>query len=155
MGVRGSIPSPGLNTVRFGGNTTCIEVRGNDNELIILDGGTGIFQLGQALISEFPLKANIFITHTHWDHIQGLPLFTPIFVPGNEVTIHGAADPTTQRGIGEILSRQMEYAYFPHHEPTRNDDDLERVFEEALQRNKVGSEDPTFELAREGLSVTL
>ncbi len=119
-GVRGSIPSPGPKTIRYGGNTTCIEVRGNDNELLILDGGTGIFPLGQNLVSEFPLKAHVFISHTHWDHIQGLPLFLPIFVPGNEVTIHGAADPITQRGIGEVLSRQMEYAYFPVREAELN-----------------------------------
>ncbi|MES9991913.1 MAG: MBL fold metallo-hydrolase [Candidatus Thiodiazotropha sp.] len=119
-GVRGSIPSPGPETVRYGGNTTCIEVRGDNNELLILDGGTGIFPLGQRLIPEFPLKAHIFITHTHWDHIQGLPMFLPIFAPGNEVTIYGAADPITQRDIGEVLARQMEYAYFPVREAELN-----------------------------------
>ena len=119
-GVRGSIPSPGPKTVHYGGNTTCIEVRGDNNELLILDGGTGIFPLGQMLIPEFPLKAYIFITHTHWDHIQGLPMFLPIFVPGNEVTIHGPADPITQRDIGEVLARQMEYAYFPVREAELN-----------------------------------
>ena len=119
-GVRGSIPIPGPETVHYGGNTTCIEVRGDNNELLILDAGTGIFPLGQSLIPEFPLKVHIFITHTHWDHIQGLPLFLPIFVPGNEVTIHGAADPITQRDIGEVLARQMEYAYFPVREAELN-----------------------------------
>jgi phosphoribosyl 1,2-cyclic phosphodiesterase len=119
-GVRGSIPSPGPKTVYYGGNTTCIEVRGDNNELLILDGGTGIFPLGQSLVSEFPLKAHIFITHTHWDHIQGLPMFLPIFVPGNDVTIYGAADPITQRDIGEVLARQMEYAYFPVREAELN-----------------------------------
>jgi phosphoribosyl 1,2-cyclic phosphodiesterase len=119
-GVRGSIPSPGPKTVHYGGNTTCIEVRGGNNELLILDGGTGIFPLGQKLINEFPLKVHIFITHTHWDHIQGLPLFLPIFVPGNEITIHGAADPITQRDISEVLARQMEYAYFPVREAELN-----------------------------------
>jgi phosphoribosyl 1,2-cyclic phosphodiesterase len=119
-GVRGSIPSPGPKTVHYGGNTTCIEVRGDMNELLILDGGTGIFPLGQSLTPEFPLKAHIFITHTHWDHIQGLPMFLPIFIPGNEVTIYGAADPITQRDIGEVLARQMEYAYFPVREAELN-----------------------------------
>lgn len=112
-GVRGSIPTPGEKTVRYGGNTTCIEVRGDHNELIVLDGGTGIFQLAQSLFPEFPIKINIFITHSHWDHIQGLPMFTPIFVSGNEVTIHGARDIVNQRGVRDVLSRQMEYAYFP------------------------------------------
>lgn len=115
-GVRGSIPTPGEKTLTYGGNTTCIEVRGDNNELLVLDGGTGIFQLAQTLFAEFPVQVNIFLTHTHWDHIQGLPMFTPIFVPGNQVTIHGPADvsdPDGRRGIKTVLARQMEYAYFP------------------------------------------
>jgi phosphoribosyl 1,2-cyclic phosphodiesterase len=115
-GVRGSIATPGAKTLKYGGNTTCIEVRGDHNELLVLDGGTGIFQLAQTLFGEFPVQVNIFLTHTHWDHIQGLPMFTPIFVPGNQVTIHGPADvsdPDGRRGIKTVLARQMEYAYFP------------------------------------------
>ncbi|MCP3868362.1 MAG: MBL fold metallo-hydrolase [Gammaproteobacteria bacterium] len=112
-GVRGSIPSPGAHTVRYGGNTTCIEVRSDTNDLIILDAGTGIFPFSHKLLPEVPLTANIFISHTHWDHIQGLPFFTPVFIPGNTVNIHGPQDPITQRELSEVLSRQMEYAYFP------------------------------------------
>jgi phosphoribosyl 1,2-cyclic phosphodiesterase len=119
-GVRGSIASPGKKTVRYGGNTTCIEVRGDDNELIVLDAGTGIFQLAQSLFPEFPIKINIFISHTHWDHIQGLPMFVPIFVPGNEVAIHGAADIVNQRSIKEVLTLQMDYSYFPIRENELN-----------------------------------
>lgn len=290
-GVRGSIASPGPATVRYGGNTTCIEVRGDNNELIILDGGTGIFQLAQTLFAEFPIDINVFITHTHWDHIQGLPMFVPIFVPGNSITIHGAADIVNQRSIKDVLTLQMDYSYFPvresqlnarmnyvdltppsqslevgsckvscllmnhpvlnfayridcngksmvftgdhewdfniydadddeydeyqgfieekrrgiieffkgadaliidtayaeeeypqrkgwghgtfdtsikaareagvkkayltHHEPTRSDDELERIFNEALLRNQIGDGDPEFYLAREGLKVDL
>ena len=289
-GVRGSIPVPGPRTVRYGGNTTCIEVRDDDDQLIVLDAGTGIFQLAQTLTAEMPLTTHLFISHTHWDHIQGLPFFIPMFVPGNTVRIHGAADPTTGRDIREVLVRQMEYAYFPvreaelkarleytslregqtvtigptrvsnllmghpvlnfgyriecngkslvftgdhewayniyppgddyhdeyaalvaekrqsvidffrdadaliidsaytldeypakrgwghgtfdssiaaareagvtqayltHHEPTRSDERLETVFAEALERNGVTSEDPAFQLAREGLTVEL
>ncbi|MEQ8407849.1 MAG: MBL fold metallo-hydrolase [Gammaproteobacteria bacterium] len=112
-GVRGSIASPGPKTVKYGGNTTCIDVRGDNGEIIIIDAGTGIFPLAQSLLAELPVNCNIFITHTHWDHIQGLPFFTPIFIPGNDITIYGAPDPVTQRGIDAVLSRQMEYAYFP------------------------------------------
>ena len=119
-GVRGSIPTPGKDTVRYGGNTTCIEIRGEENELIVLDGGTGIFQLAQSLFPEFPMKINIFITHTHWDHIQGLPMFVPIFVPGNKVAIHGASDIVNQRSIKDVLTLQMDYSYFPIRENELN-----------------------------------
>ena len=112
-GVRGSIPSPGPKTVRYGGNTTCIEVRTDNNELIILDGGTGIFPLSQTLLKELPLTANIFNTHSHWDHIQGLPFFIPIFIPGNKIKLHGSFDPISGEGVERIMSVQMQYSYFP------------------------------------------
>jgi len=112
-GVRGSIPSPGEKTVRYGGNTTCIEVRLDDNTLIILDAGTGIFPLSQSLFSEFPIHCHILNTHTHWDHIQGLPFFIPLFVDGNHVHIYGASDPISHNGIEEILTTQLQYRFFP------------------------------------------
>jgi phosphoribosyl 1,2-cyclic phosphodiesterase len=112
-GVRGSIASTGPQTMRYGGNTTCIEVRTDDNTLIVLDGGTGIFQLAQTLLREMPVQANIFLTHTHWDHIQGLPFFTPLFVSGNKVRIHGAYDVVTGSGIDQVMRVQLQYSYFP------------------------------------------
>ena len=112
-GVRGSIPSPGPKTVRYGGNTTCLEVRTDEGDIIILDAGTGVFPASQSMLGEMPLTAHLFISHTHWDHIQGLPFFIPIFVPGNTLRIHGAFDPITQKGIREVLGVQMEYSYFP------------------------------------------
>ncbi|MBF0368347.1 MAG: MBL fold metallo-hydrolase [Magnetococcales bacterium] len=112
-GVRGSIACPGPKTLKYGGNTSCIEIRSDDNDLIILDAGTGIFQLAQTLFPELPLTCHIFITHTHWDHIQGLPFFIPSFIPGNNLNIYGAFDPVEQRGISSILARQLEYSYFP------------------------------------------
>jgi phosphoribosyl 1,2-cyclic phosphodiesterase len=112
-GVRGSIPSPGPHTVRYGGNTTCIEVRSDDDSLIILDAGTGIFPLAQSLLPQLPVTANIFITHTHWDHIQGLPFFIPIFIPGNTLRIHGAYDLVTMQGIEHVMSVQLQFSYFP------------------------------------------
>ncbi|MGZ8164664.1 MAG: MBL fold metallo-hydrolase [Methylobacter sp.] len=119
-GVRGSIPTPGAHTVKYGGNTTCIEVRTNDNDLIILDAGTGIHALAQNLLKEMPVKAHIFITHTHWDHIQGLPFFIPIFIPGNHIKIYGGLDPVTHESINRALSVQLQYSYFPIREAQLN-----------------------------------
>jgi len=112
-GVRGSIPSPGEHTQKYGGNTTCIEIRTDANKLIILDAGTGIFRLAQTLLSEMPLTTSLFITHTHWDHIQGLPFFTPIFAPGNKVIVHGAKDIVSGQGIEQAMDMQMQYSFFP------------------------------------------
>jgi phosphoribosyl 1,2-cyclic phosphodiesterase len=112
-GVRGSIASPGAHTLRYGGNTTCIEVRGDDGTLVILDAGTGIFPLAQALLKELPVRAHIFITHTHWDHIQGLPFFTPLYIPGSSVRIHGAYDLVSGRGIEQVMDVQLQYSFFP------------------------------------------
>lgn len=112
-GVRGSIPAPGPHTLRYGGNTTCIEVRSDDGSLIILDAGTGIFPLAQELLKQMPVKANIFITHTHWDHIHGMPFFTPLYIPGNSVRIHGGYDVVSGRGIDQIMEVQLQYSYFP------------------------------------------
>ena len=112
-GVRGSIATPGANTVKYGGNTTCIEVRTSANDLIILDAGTGIHALAQTLMAQLPLTAHILISHTHWDHIQGLPFFLPIFVQGNRINIYGGLDPVTNLGIDRALSVQLQYSYFP------------------------------------------
>ncbi|HEY9701103.1 MAG TPA: MBL fold metallo-hydrolase [Allocoleopsis sp.] len=91
-GVRGSIPSPGQETVRYGGNTSCIEIRVAGKRLIF-DGGTGLRMLGKSLIKECPIEAYMFFTHYHWDHIQGVPFFTPAFMRGNKLHIYGAVPP--------------------------------------------------------------
>jgi phosphoribosyl 1,2-cyclic phosphodiesterase len=112
-GVRGSIPSPGPRTARYGGNTTCIEVGTDDGTLIVLDAGTGIFALAQHLLARLPVCANIFITHSHWDHIHGLPFFTPLFHAGSEVRLHGGFDAVSGRGIEHVLGVQLQNSYFP------------------------------------------
>jgi len=112
-GVRGSIPTPGSGTVRYGGNTSCVEVRSGD-DIIILDAGTGLRALGSALLAEFkdkPLNITLLVTHTHWDHIQGLPFFAPIYNPRCRLRILGA--PGARESLINALTGQMESTYFP------------------------------------------
>jgi phosphoribosyl 1,2-cyclic phosphodiesterase/CheY-like chemotaxis protein len=112
-GTRGSIAKPGPSTARYGGNTSCIEVRSARGTLVILDCGTGGHSLSQKLMSGSAKcsRGHILISHTHWDHIQGIPFFYPLFAPGNEWDIYGP------RGLGqslrETLGGQMQYTYFP------------------------------------------
>jgi len=112
-GVRGSIPTPGPGTVRYGGNTSCVEVRSGD-DIIILDAGTGLRALGSSLLAEFkdqPLNLTLLVTHTHWDHIQGLPFFAPIYNPRCRLRILGA--PGARDSLINALTGQMESTYFP------------------------------------------
>jgi phosphoribosyl 1,2-cyclic phosphodiesterase/ActR/RegA family two-component response regulator len=112
-GTRGSIATPGPSTLRYGGNTACVEVRAGDGTLIVLDCGTGARALGQSLLAsgERPIRGHLLITHTHWDHIQGFPFFAPLFLPGSEWDIY--APGVTGRHLEDTLSGQMEYTYFP------------------------------------------
>jgi phosphoribosyl 1,2-cyclic phosphodiesterase len=98
--------------MRYGGNTSCVEVRGDDGTLIVLDCGTGAHGLGQALLAQGPrCDGHLMITHTHWDHIQGFPFFAPLFVSGN--TWHIYAPGKLGHQLEQTLSGQMEYNYFP------------------------------------------
>ena len=111
--MRGSIPTPGPATVRYGGNTSCVEVRSGD-DIIILDAGTGLRALGRALLAEFknkPLSLTLLLTHTHWDHIQGLPFFAPIYDPRCRLRILGGEG--ARKGLVNALTGQMESTYFP------------------------------------------
>ncbi|EAW35450.1 MBL fold metallo-hydrolase [Lyngbya sp. PCC 8106] len=110
-GVRGSIACPGAETVRYGGNTSCIEMRVG-TERLIFDGGTGLRVLGQSLMSQIPVTAHLFFTHAHWDHIQGFPFFTPAFVPKNTFHIYGAVAPNGST-VQQRLNDQMLHPNFP------------------------------------------
>jgi phosphoribosyl 1,2-cyclic phosphodiesterase len=110
-GVRGSISCPGASTVRYGGNTPCVEMQVGGKRLIF-DGGTGIRVLGQSLLSQMPLEAYLFFTHSHWDHIQGFPFFIPAFVKGNHFHIHAAIAPDGST-IEKRLNDQMRHPNFP------------------------------------------
>ncbi|MCX5765789.1 MAG: MBL fold metallo-hydrolase [Gemmatimonadetes bacterium] len=113
-GTRGSIPSPGGSTVRYGGNTPCVELRTADGWMVILDAGTGIRELGHSLIeraSGAPITGDIFLTHAHWDHIQGIPFFSPIFQRGNHFTIWGSK--SLETSIDRVVRDQMSPVVFP------------------------------------------
>ena len=112
-GTRGSISVPGPSTLRYGGNTTCVEVRADD-EIIVLDAGSGIRSLGIALEKEFqsrPIKLSLLITHAHWDHIQGLPFFAPAYEKKNEICVRGYDGVDTS--FGKIMAEPMKAPFFP------------------------------------------
>ncbi len=111
-GTRGSIPKPGPTTLRYGGNTSCVEVSTADGTRVLLDCGTGAYALGRALAEEpTPMHGHILIGHTHWDHIQGFPFFAPLFVPGNVWDIYAPGGHGRQ--LEGSLAGQMAYEYFP------------------------------------------
>jgi phosphoribosyl 1,2-cyclic phosphodiesterase len=112
-GTRGSLAKPGPGTVRYGGNTSCVSVQTDAGTLLVIDCGTGVHELGQHLLAtrEGPIHGHVLISHTHWDHIQGIPFFTPLFIAGQHWDFYAA------QGFGEslreTLAGQMEYTYFP------------------------------------------
>ncbi|HET9727546.1 MAG TPA: MBL fold metallo-hydrolase [Gemmatimonadales bacterium] len=112
-GTRGSIPTPGPQTIRYGGNTSCVTIAGADGRLVILDAGSGLRALGHQLMARrgATIAADILLSHTHWDHIQGLPFFKPLSAPGNRFCVFGAAQ--GEVSLEEILRRQMDPVVFP------------------------------------------
>ncbi|MDR1287921.1 MAG: MBL fold metallo-hydrolase [Treponema sp.] len=114
-GDRGSIPCPGPATVTYGGNTSCLEIRA-DQRLVIVDFGTGIKPFGDWLMAndfkKGPIDADIFITHTHWDHIMGFPMFTPIFIPTSKLRIRGPVSYEDDT-LEAIIGAQLSYRYWP------------------------------------------
>src|SRR3984885_10662560 len=114
-GVRGSIPAPGPETNRYGGNTACVSIATANGGLVIVDMGTGLMHLGNTLMAQSfgkgGGKASILLSHTHWDHIQGLGFFPPVFIPGNHFTLWG---PGGSDGMLEsILEGQMDPNFSP------------------------------------------
>jgi phosphoribosyl 1,2-cyclic phosphodiesterase len=109
-GTRGSIPTPGQRTVRYGGNTACVEVRDSTNHLLVLDAGTGLRELGIKLDGTSPLVVDLFLSHLHWDHIQGIPFFRPAFDPKSTLRLYG---PVQHRPLRELLGLGMDDPFFP------------------------------------------
>ena len=113
-GTRGSIPTPGASTVRYGGNTPCVEVRTPDGALVILDAGTGIRALGDSLMRRpegTAVSGDIYLSHAHWDHIQGLPFFAPLYQRGNRFRIW--TDAAAAAEIEHAVRAQMSAGVFP------------------------------------------
>ena len=112
-GVRGTLPRPGQDAIRYGGNTSCVTLTFPRGQLFIFDAGTGIKRLGDALLAAGAkrIKGKIFISHPHWDHINTIPFFTPLYIPGNDFEILGASHGSLS--IREQVSAQMQGVYFP------------------------------------------
>ena len=111
LGTRGSIPTPGKHTVKYGGNTTCIDLTLKSGEKIIIDAGSGMRVLSEEILSSKINHINLFLTHSHWDHIQGFPFFIPIYIPKFSIKIF-AASPTYGRLL-DIFKGQMQSLYYP------------------------------------------
>ncbi|HYA88099.1 MAG TPA: MBL fold metallo-hydrolase [Nitrospirota bacterium] len=110
-GARGSIAVSGKEYVKYGGDTTCIEIRSNDGDIIIIDAGTGIRKLGNKLLSSDNRAYSMLFTHAHWDHLMGFPFFKPIYMKGTKIDLYGC--PYAQKSVGDMLSRSMMAPYFP------------------------------------------
>lgn len=140
-GVRGSIPSPGPETALVGGNTSCVEVTLGEQR-IVLDAGTGLRRLGNQLVGRGPVDATVLLSHVHWDHIQGIPFFTPIYVPGTKlrfVTGQG------ERPLREALHGQMRRPHFP---VDMNDLPSQLAFDDVRDRSRIQVGDVAVTLAK-------
>ncbi len=110
-GARGSIPVSGREYLRYGGDTSCIEIRTADDRIVIVDAGSGIRRLGNRLMEEKRFRYTILFTHTHWDHIMGFPFFRPIYRSGTRISLFGC--PFAQNSVREMISRIMTPPNFP------------------------------------------
>jgi len=112
-GVRGTLPVPGKKSLRYGGNTSCVSLSFENDELLVFDAGSGIKELSNSLVARAKerIAAKIFISHPHWDHINALPFFSPLYVPGNQFEVCGPAN--GDRGMRELVGAQMDGVFFP------------------------------------------
>jgi len=134
-GDRGSMPVPGPDTVVFGGNTSCFEVRCG-KRLIVIDAGSGARSLGDWLVrnelKNGPISADVFLTHTHWDHIMGFPMFTPIYIPGTKLRIRGPVN-FEDETLEQIIGSQLSYRYWP----VRQDELAAKIEYENLREDEL------------------
>ena len=134
-GDRGSMPVPGPDTVVFGGNTSCLEIRCG-KRLIVIDAGSGIRSLGDWLVRNElrngPINADVFLTHTHWDHIMGFPMFTPIYVPSTTLRVHGPVN-FEDETLEQIIGSQLSYRYWP----VRQDELAAKITYQSLKETEV------------------
>ena len=148
-GCRGSLASPGPETIRYGGNTACVEVRLDDGTLIILDAGTGIRPLGSSLMDEMPRTVHLFLTHLHIDHLEGLGFFAPLWSP--DVDLHIWGPPSPLRSLEQRITRYLSPPLFPIHlsdvpaDPTFHDvpDDAWKVGPAVVTARPVSHRGPT------------
>src|SRR3954465_2204778 len=110
-GVRGSYPVPGAATVRYGGQTSCVETRTASGDTLIVDAGTGMRALGNKLFPQAPAHYNVLLSHVHWDHIQGLPFFSPAYVPGTRIAIHALL--TAADELNSVIGGINRHEFFP------------------------------------------
>jgi len=110
-GVRGSIPAPGARTARYGGNTPCVEIRCGDVRMVF-DLGSGLRELGESILAEkVPVESHLFLSHYHYDHVQGIPFFTPLFIPPNRFTFRGPR--AGGFDVKSVIEGQMVQPFFP------------------------------------------
>jgi phosphoribosyl 1,2-cyclic phosphodiesterase len=148
-GCRGSLAAPGPETVRYGGNTSCVEVRLDGGELIILDAGTGIRPLGNSILDELPRTIHLFLTHLHLDHLEGLGFFGPLWRP--DIDLHIWGPPSPLRSLERRIARYLSPPLFPVHlsdipsEPTFHDvpDDDWKIGGARISARPVSHRGPT------------
>lgn len=145
-GVRGSLSTPSPATVKYGGNTACVEIKNDSNETIVVDAGTGIRPLGNKMMQDYAgksIESMILLSHTHWDHIQGIPFFVPLYIPNNKFDFIGPLG--TKRDLKEIINFQMDHDFFPLNFdglPSMNTfkqmgDDEESIYKNFIIKTKV------------------